>query len=481
MSYFELEELLKDVEVREVRGSVEGLRVSGIEEDSRKVREGVLFVAKRGVFSDGHEFLKEAERRGAAAAVVERFDASLKIPQVRVKDSRRALARMAARFFGSPQERLVLISVTGTNGKSSFCWFVKEALRKAGVKCGLVGTLLYDTGKRTVKARETTPPPLTLYRLLSEMTESGVTHAVMEVSSHALDQERVEGLRFRVGAFTNLSHDHLDYHGTLENYFETKLKLFRNHLEENATVVAHADDPWGKKVLSTTGKTIRIGEDLKGRILERNEGLVVEVSDGSEVFVVKTALFGDFQLRNLLLAWGALRALGMSAKEVAASLEGVRAPRGRFEFVGEFKGAKFFVDYAHTPEALRHLLESARKMCSGRLVCVFGCGGNRDREKRPLMGKIASRLADVLVVTSDNPRDEDPEAIIRDILEGVEGNGVVVEPERARALKKAVELVSSGDVVVVAGKGHETYQEVMGRRIPFSDQEELRRLFSGVS
>ncbi len=481
-----LEELLREIEVLEIRGRVD-LEIKAIEEDSRRVSPGSLFVARRGTRTDGHLFLKEAVQRGAVAVVRESApDPELPATQIRVPEAAEALGRLLAAFFGHPERGLFLIGITGTNGKSSVAWILREALRRAGQKTGLLGTLVYDTGCRTEKALETTPRPTKLYALLSQMLKNGAETAILEVSSHALDQKRVAGLTFHIGVFTNLSRDHLDYHRELEAYYAAKKRLFTDHLREEGLAVINVQHPWGKRLaeeLAGRVRILRVGKDFRAGVLSREKtGLRIKVEEASGEFVVATRLFGDFQRDNLLAAWAVLRAMGYAAKEVADLLSGVSAPPGRLEPVAEFRGARIFVDYAHTPEALEVALSSLRKLAPARLLCLFGCGGDRDQGKRPEMGQVASRLADLVFVTSDNPRFEDPEKIIRDILSGMNGGAprrVVVD--RREALKEALLSLAPGDVLLVAGKGHEDYQEIRGQRLPFSDADEIRRLVHELS
>ncbi|OAQ20134.1 UDP-N-acetylmuramoyl-L-alanyl-D-glutamate--2,6-diaminopimelate ligase [Thermosulfurimonas dismutans] len=475
-----LEALLQDFEVREVRGSLE-VEIAGLEEDSRRLAPGYLFVARRGTRVDGHAFIREAVARGAVAVVREdELDSKLPVTQIRVADSAEALGRLCAAFYGHPERRLALIGITGTNGKSSVAWMLRTALRRAWGSCGLIGTLLYDTGGRVRKALETTPPPVTLYALLSEMVKNGAETAVLEVSSHALDQKRVAGLVFQIGVFTNLSWDHLDYHGDFETYFATKKKLFMEYLASDGLAVVNVTDPWGKRLVEDLPKgmsVFAVGRDFTGEILSRSKGLKLRILEPEGEFIVETGLFGDFQKENLLLVWAVLRGLGYRPEEVAKFLSGVSAPPGRLEPVAQFRQARIFVDYAHTPEALRTALLSVRKLASGKVLCVFGCGGNRDPGKRPFMGRVAAELADRLFITSDNPRFEDPEKIIRDILTGINGSASYrVILDRREALRIAISELSPGDVLLVAGKGHEDYQEIQGKRYPFSDAEEIRHI-----
>ncbi|RUM87512.1 MAG: UDP-N-acetylmuramoyl-L-alanyl-D-glutamate--2,6-diaminopimelate ligase [Thermodesulfatator sp.] len=473
-----LEKLLSGVEVLGWLGDLR-VEISLVVEDSRLVRPGALFVARPGIQEDGHRYIREAMASGAAAVVrMDRLDSELPVPQVLVREAATALARLLSNFYRSPERRLRLVGITGTNGKSSVAWMLREAYRKMGQPAGLVGTLLYDTGIRVERARETTPGLTRLYHLLAEMVEAGVSTAFLEVSSHALDQRRVAGLVFEGAVFTNLSRDHLDYHGDLETYFQTKKRLLTDYLPPKGFAVINVTDPWGARLeheLPRVSK-FRVGGEWQAEILERSQGLVLRVRDPEGEFRVRTRLFGDFQRENFLCAWAVLRGLGFSAKEVAEALEEVEAPPGRLEPVAGYRGARIFVDYAHTPEALAAALRSLRALSPRRLLCLFGCGGNRDRGKRPLMGRVASTLADLVYLTSDNPRFEDPQAIVREILLGMNGTRMRVILDRREALRKAISELQQGDLLLVAGKGHEDYQEIAGRRLPFSDTEEIRRI-----
>ena len=481
-----LKDLLKEIDVLEILGTPEA-EIRGIEDDSRGVSPGALFVARRGVRVDGHRYIREAVSRGAVAVVREDPpEPGLPVVQIRVPDSAEALGRLMGAFYGHPQRDLFLVGITGTNGKSSVAWMLREALQRLGQPAGLIGTLLYDTLRRREKARETTPGPKLLYPLLTEMRAAGARAAVLEVSSHALAQKRVAGLSFSVGVFTNLSRDHLDYHHDLEEYFAAKRLLFERHLAEDGVAVVNGRDPRGRRLVEDLSGRVRVVQLFRNptvEIVERSfRGLRVRVREGAVVLEIGTRLFGDFQAENLLAVWAVLRVMGWGPEEVARALEGIEAPPGRLEPVASFNGGRVFVDYAHTPEALEVALSSLRKITPGRLLCLFGCGGNRDRGKRPQMGRVAARLSDRVFVTSDNPREEDPGDIIREILSGMNGGAPrEVEPDRRMALRRALLALGPGDVLLVAGKGHEDYQEIAGRRIPFSDREEVKRLVQELS
>ena len=472
-----LKELTEGLGAKKLRG--EGIEIKHLTDDSREVKEKTAFVAVRGIRADGHDFIGEALARGACAIIAEReVDLPPEVGLALFENTRAILPRLAGRFYGFPEKGLTLIGITGTNGKTSVSFFVKELLSALGRPTGLIGTIHYDLLEEKIPATHTTPAPLKLRELLFRLKEAGGKFAVMEVSSHALDQGRVEGLPFEVAVFTNLSRDHLDYHGSLEDYFQAKMMLFERHLSPRGTAVINVADPWGRKLAASLSKpVIKVGEDVRGMVLERTwQGYVFRLRVGDEEHSLATTLYGDFQLENLLLACSCGLALGVPFYETVKALEGVKAPPGRLELVAEKEGALVFVDYAHTPEALRVSLLSLRPLAR-RLVVVFGCGGERDRGKRPLMGQVAEEVADLVVLTSDNPRGEDPERIIADILSGMKGRPVVV-PERKEAIFEALSLLREGDILLVAGKGHETYQEIAGRRYPFSDQEVIREILA---
>ncbi|NPB09784.1 MAG: UDP-N-acetylmuramoyl-L-alanyl-D-glutamate--2,6-diaminopimelate ligase [Thermodesulfobacteria bacterium] len=470
-------ELLSSFAPLELRG--EERDILGVTDDSREVAPGWVFVARRGTGVDGHDFVSDALKRGAAAIVAEKeLDLPAEVAFARLRDTRHVVGRLAAVFYGHPERALSLVGITGTNGKTSVSWFLKELLEKCNVRSGLLGTISYFLGEKVLPARETTPSAARIFSYLAQMREAGLTHAVLEVSSHALDQGRVEGLSFDVAAFTNLSRDHLDYHGDLETYFAAKRKLFSRYLKAQGRAVINIRDPWGRRLLEGLKVPVtKVGEDLSGEIVARTrEGLVLRLRHGREEREVSTRLFGDFQLENLLVAAGCALALGLSFSEVSQALEGMSAPPGRLEWVASpAQGALVFVDYAHTPEALRRALESLRPYASGRLLVLFGCGGNRDQGKRPEMGRIAEEMADLVILTSDNPRFEDPEAIIADIVRGM-STKPLIRTDRRQALALALEILRPGDVLLVAGKGHEDYQEVCGQRHPFSDREVIREI-----
>ncbi len=465
--------------------------VRGLAEDSRRVRRGDVFFAMPGAKVDGALFVREAERRGAVAVVTQDVPlAEARRPQVVTGDIRRALADAARCFFDRPSRHLTVVGVTGTKGKTTTAYLIRHLLGAAGRPCGLIGTVTYETGKRSVAAPNTTPSSLTVQRLLDEMWRARLKACAMEVSSHALDQERARGVEFRAAVFTNLSREHMDYHRTFGAYFAAKRRLF-TEFPSVAVRAVNADDAWGRKLLSGLGRKA-VGYGFRTPCAFNARVLAVEprrLSFRLEGRNFEAPLSGHFNLYNALAAVAVLRGLGLSWEALAEGLRTAPPPPGRFEPVEEGQPFTVLVDYAHSPAALDQALRAARRLAgrSGRVLSVFGCGGDRDRTKRPIMGRLSASLADLTFVTSDNPRGEDPNAILREILGGIPRglirNGsrrVWVEENRAHAIHAALRKASAGDVVLIAGKGHETYQIVGNKKTHFDDREiarkELKRL-----
>ncbi|MBI5067716.1 MAG: UDP-N-acetylmuramoyl-L-alanyl-D-glutamate--2,6-diaminopimelate ligase [Deltaproteobacteria bacterium] len=472
--------------------------VSRVTADSRTVAPGTAFFAVRGSRQDGHDFAAEAAHRGAAAVVAEREVACEPAPLARVADARRALALAAARLEGNPGEALSLAGVTGTNGKTTVAFLVDACLRQAGVPSGLIGTVAYRWPGGERPAPHTTPDAVALQALLAEMRRAGARAAVLEVSSHALDQERVAGLVFRVAGFTNLTRDHLDYHGDLERYFLAKRRLFAEGMAAGGVAVVNGDDPFGDRLhreLTDAGRTAwRFGTSGAAEVRAHEvritlSGIEASLETPAGILPLRSPLVGAHNLENLLLAAGMALGLGLPPGAVAAGLASSTGAPGRLERL-EKGGVIAFVDYAHTDDALRRVTEALRRLDPRRLLVVFGCGGDRDRGKRPLMGEVAGRAADLAVVTSDNPRSEDPLAIIGEILPGLEragarrlevaearggASGYAVVPDRREAIALALAAARPGDAVLIAGKGHEDYQITGAGRRHFDDREEARR------
>jgi UDP-N-acetylmuramoyl-L-alanyl-D-glutamate--2,6-diaminopimelate ligase len=451
--------------------------VRGVHADSRRIRPGFVFVAVQGSRGDGHRFIDDAVRRGAVAVLTETAG-NATVPLVRVADTRASLARLSRAFYRFPDRELCLTGVTGTNGKTSVAGFVYQLLETAGVSTGLIGTVAYKFGHREIPARRTTPGPPELQELLRSMRNEGCSHAVMEVSSHALDQRRVEDLEFDTAVFTNLSRDHLDYHRTMEAYFEAKVRLFEFETLSRRVV---GEDSWSDRLVERFGPdVIRCG--LGGGCDVRAENLRTEVSGTTaRVFSpwgdgeVRLRVPGAHNIRNLLQAMAVLGGEDIPFERILEAVEGLHAAPGRLERIPSSVG-KVFVDYAHTPDALDKVLSTLRPLTRGKLTVVFGCGGDRDRSKRAPMVEAAARHADRLLVTTDNPRTEDPEQIFQDMREGLTGSeDMDVIPDRSEAIGRAVCELRDGDVVLIAGKGHETVQEIGHQQIPFDDRDAALR------
>lgn len=456
--------------------------------DSRKVGPRGLFVAIKGVDADGHVFIDKAVQNGAIAVVCEAMpaDRANRFPGVafvHVTDGRAASAELAAAFYGDPSQELTLIGVTGTNGKTTVTFLCRHVLDRLGCKPGMIGTVQVRIGDETLESTLTTPDPVHIQQLMRRMVDAGCKACVMEVSSHALDQERARGLAFDAAIFTNLTQDHLDYHKTFDGYLRAKKKLF-DGLSSEAVAVYNADDPSGARIVGDTAARrlsygFQPGCDVSGEILEnRVDGLSLRIDGENRKF----KLIGRFNAYNVLASYGALRELGFSREGVLDALETADPVPGRFEILRFEDDRTVIVDYAHTPDALENVLRTIHqtKNEDARLWCVFGCGGDRDREKRPVMGMVAERYADRIVVTSDNPRHEDPDAIIDDVLEGIsDGDRAVVITSRAEAIAYAADNAAPGDVVLIAGKGHETYQTIRDEKRPFDDRQVAREAFAG--
>lgn len=465
-------------------GELPELRFNGVSCDSRRINEGDLFVAVAGNRDDGRKYIDSACARGAAGVLAEVPLRGVPVPVAQVRDARLALAVTAAAVAGHPSRKLALYGVTGTNGKTTTTWILRELLRAGGHRPGLLSTVVTEYGDRVIPSDRTTPPADQLQRLLANMVAAGCDSAVMEVSSHALDQRRTAATRFAGAIFTHLTQDHLDYHSTMESYFQAKQRLFVQLAECNpgAPAIYFPEAPFGREMgefLSTLQLRriscgIGAGFDVAASAVEMRTGgstFRIAFPDGAE-FPTAIGLSGRYNIDNAIGAAAMAWAAGVRAEVIADTLPGLRPRWGRLERVelGDFP-ATVFVDYAHTDDALRNVLKALREMNPSRLTVVFGCGGNRDRAKRPLMGKACAELADFSVVTSDNPRDESPEAIIGDILSGMAGHqNYIVEPDRRAAIRAALARAVPGEVVLVAGKGHEATQEIAGRYLPFDDR-----------
>ncbi len=467
------------------------MEISGIEHDSRRVAPGYAFVCLTGFKQDGHRFIGDAITRGAVLLVSERdLHAIDGVSRVKVKDAREALALMAANFYGNPSSELKVIGVTGTNGKTTTAHLTWAILSSAGIQSAIFGTIAHRIGSHHMPALNTTPDGLEIQRMMRKSLEEGLNGVVMEVSSHALELKRVDGVRFDVGVFTNLTWDHLDFHGTFENYRKAKLKLL-DLLKEEGYAVINVDDPSAEYFLR---KAESVGAGIIGYGLNNRNGGVsadlIESSINGLRFRLKTPigegvielkLPGDHNIYNAMAASGVGVAMGLSFDVIKTGLESIDRVAGRFELVDLGQDFAVIVDYAHTPDALERALKTARRIAKGRLISVFGCGGDRDRAKRPRMGEISTRLADHTIITSDNPRTEDPIEIIGQILKGVYPDASYeVEPDREQAIAKAVRSARKDDLILIAGKGHEDYQIIGDQKIHFDDREVAARYIREV-
>jgi UDP-N-acetylmuramoyl-L-alanyl-D-glutamate--2,6-diaminopimelate ligase len=487
-SHVPLREMLAALPDAEVRGDA-AVPVSGLVYRSAEARPGSLFFCVPGTKVDGHDFAPQAVTNGAVAVVVDRWiDLDSSVTQVRVSSVRQAMGPMAAVFYGRPSDRIVLVGVTGTNGKTTTTFILEGIFRAAGLVPGVIGTTGARVDGRPVPIERTTPEAPDFHRLLADMLERGVGAVGMEVSSHGLDQHRVGGARYTCAVFTNLSQDHLDYHGTIDEYFRAKARLFTPGMSDRAAV--NVDTPEGRRLVAEIGTslpvlTYGVAEDADLRatdVVIRTDGLEFRVDGRS----VRSRLRGAFNVHNCLAALAAARQVGIDDDAAVQGVRSVRGVAGRFEPVDAGQPFQVLVDYAHTPDSVENVLGAARALAgSHRVIVVLGCGGDRDRGKRPLMGEAATRRADLSVISSDNPRSEDPGAIIAEIEQGARRGGgrYMVEPDRREAIRLALHEASPGDVVVIAGKGHETGQEFADRTIPFDDRvvarEELATLAEG--
>ena len=463
--------------------------LTGISENSKATQPGDLFVCIPGIKADGRSYAEEAAALGARALVLQKEPLrSLDLPQLVVKDSREALARLAHRYYQNPSRDVKVIGVTGTKGKTTTTYLIRSILEKAGQPAGLVGTIAYQVGPRVYDANNTTPSSLTLARLLDEMRRVKCKWAAMEVSSHSLEMKRVLGIEFAAAVFTNLGRDHLDYHKTFSNYFHAKRRLFTEFKSVKARVL-NADDPYGRKLLrELKGKAVGFGLKnpcaYRASRVEHQPGLIRFETQGQKF---EAPLTGVFNVYNSLAALSVLRELGLPWEALREGLRMAPAVPGRFEEVSAGQDFTVLVDYAHTPDALKQALIASReilgKKSRRRLISVFGCGGDRDKTKRPLMGKISAQLADLTVVTSDNPRTESPSAILKDILRGIPPSllknsrrKVWVDEDRGAAIRQALSMAQKGDLILIAGKGHETYQIIGNEKHHFDDREVAREI-----
>ena len=481
-------EVFNRIPTLETHGTLE-TEISGIVFDSRKVSAGALYIAVKGVVTDGHAFIANAVDKGASVVVCEIFPEQLKenITYIKVKNSAKTLGKLASNFYGNPSENLQLIGITGTNGKTSVATLLYGIFKELGLKSALISTVEYRIGDEIIPATHTTPDIITINKLLAKALEEGCKYAFMEVSSHGIHQRRIEGLQFSIAGFTNITHDHLDYHKTFDEYLKIK-KSFFDQLPASAIAITNGDDKNGKIMLQNTLATkktfaMKTMADYHGKLLEADFNGMLLNFNGKEFW---TTLTGKFNANNLLLAFAIASELGQEESEILQAISRLKRVNGRFETMRSDGGIFFIVDYAHTPDALENVLDSINEIRTKneRLITVFGCGGDRDKEKRSEMGKIATRKSTLTILTSDNPRTEDPGEIIREIEKGVEPQNYskyTTIPDRKEAIKMAIKFAEPKDIVLVAGKGHETYQEVNGVKQDFDDRKIIEELWKMMS
>ena len=482
----QLKSFLDATPVRQVIGPLDR-QVENIAYDSRRVQRHTMFVALRGEKTDGHQFIGQAIDKGASVIVAEREQKDPRVTCLVVENTRTALADFSATFYGHPARKLKLAAVTGTNGKTTTTFLIKHICENAGLRCGLVGTVRYEIGERVLPAIRTTTESLDLQELLAQIASAGCKAAAMEASSHALAQDRTRGLEWDVAVFTNLTQDHLDFHGTMDNYFEAKAKLFTalatQKRKREPFAIVNIDDRYGRQLLDKIDKRVAVvtyGMGTRADFRASNyraefSGTSYQLDAHGKSYLVRLPLIGRFNVGNSVAALGAANALGINLRNAVLSLAKAPQVPGRLELVPARRQFQVFVDYAHTPDALGNVLKTLRELEPQRLIAVFGCGGDRDRQKRPLMAEMADRLADYSIITSDNPRKEDPNAIVSEIEKGFRSTHYEKIVDRTEAINRAVALARPRDIVLIAGKGHETYQEFGDHTVPFDDIQVARR------
>ena len=480
-----LEELLKGLDIIEIKGDV-NKEISGINIDSRKIESGHVFVAVKGTQTDGHAYIDKAIEKGASAIICETYpnNSGTGITYIKVADTEDAIGKLATAFYGNPTSKLDLIGVTGTNGKTTIATLLYNMFRMFGYKVGLISTVCNYIDDTAIPTEHTTPDPITLNKLLGKMADEGCKYVFMEVSSHAVSQKRIGGLTFAGGIFTNLTRDHLDYHKTVDNYLKAK-KTFFDNLPKTAFALTNLDDKNGLIMTQNTKAkvctySLRSISDFKGKVLENGfEGMLLDFNQTE----VNVQFAGRFNAANLLAVYGAACLLGKKPEDVLLKLSMLRPVSGRFDTLRSNKGYSAIVDYAHTPDALVNVLNTIHDVLNGKgqVITVVGAGGNRDKGKRPIMAKEAAKQSDKVIITSDNPRFEEPQEIINDMLAGLtteDKKKVISITDRKEAIKTACMLAQTGDVILVAGKGHENYQEIKGVKHHFDDKEVLREIFA---
>jgi len=477
-----LKDIILEVPDMKIKGNLD-LEVKGIAYDSRSVSEGYVFVCIKGFKTDGHNYAKDAVKNGAVAVIAERdVDIPEEVTFISTSDSRTALALVSAAFFGYPTRSMKLIGVTGTNGKTTTTYMIKSILENCGYKVGLLGTISNIVGDIEMEAMRTTPESYDLQELFYNMKNINTDYCVMEVSSHSLELKRVAGCTFNVGIFTNLTRDHLDFHGTFEKYYEAKLKLF----QQSEVSVINADDQYGRKMMDNVkNPIISYSEVNQADVVAKDVEITSKYTKfrlvyNGESVTVSLPLPGRFNVYNSLAAASACISQGVTLEKIKEGLENIKRISGRSEVIDSGRGFTLVIDYAHTPDGLENILNTVREYAKGRIITLFGCGGDRDKTKRPIMGEIAGRLSDICIVTSDNPRSEEPMDIIKDIIPGVQktANDYIIIADRKEAIKKAISIGKAQDVIVIAGKGHETYQILKDKTIPFDEREIVNEILN---
>lgn len=497
MNKMNLQEMLKQIPTKKIIGQTRDILATGVTADSRQVKAGFVFVAISGIEQDGHHYISQAIGQGAVAVVVTQDSIQADVPVIVVEEGRRALAQLADSFYKSPSSRMRVVGITGTNGKTTTTYLVESILKAEGRSVGVIGTVNCRYGNHVIASTHTTPDAVDLQKILCEMDKHSVRDVVMEVSSHALSMDRVYGVDFDVVAFTNLTQDHLDYHQSIQNYFEAKKKLFTEVVslgKKKKSAVIHVNgesDKWGKELVhASKARTLSVGVNSGDIFCEQwtlnAQGIRALIKHEEKTFEITSPLLGQYNLENILVATGIACCLEISPEIIAQALKTAPQVPGRLERIENEKGIHIFVDYAHTPDALRRVGEQLKSLAQGKVITVFGCGGDRDKSKRSLMAEEAASFSDIVIVTSDNPRTENPEVILDDVMAGFEKVSFPQEKiyrlsSRREALKKAVLLAQRDDMLLVAGKGHEEYQIIGKEKFHFSDQEVLREILKDAA
>ncbi len=484
-------DIIESLDSCRLSSNLKDFEVRGISCNSKQVLDNFIFVAIEGTRIDGHRFIKEAVEKGAKIVIARSYDAFLQLPKkvtfIRVDDTRKAIANLAAKFYGDPSSRIKVVGVTGTNGKTTITYLMEALLKEAGFLPAVIGTVNYRFKDKIIPSKNTTPGPVELQSLLADMVKDNINYAIMEVSSHALSQERTKGINFHSAIFTNLTQDHLDYHKTLEDYFQAKAKLFKN-MDAGTFTVINNDDEYGNRL-----KELIRGPELITYAIDNDADIRaydIKLDISHTEFTLralkkqanfKTGLIGRHNIYNILASFAWAFKEGLDWEVVKSALERFNFIPGRLERIDSRRGFPVFVDYAHTEDALTNVIKALRQISGNRIIVVFGCGGERDKTKRPKMGYAASELADYVIITNDNPRSEDPQDIIEDIVKGIRKNNYCIIPERKDAIRESISEAREGDIVLIAGKGHENYQILRNQTIHFDDREAVKECLESMN